>query len=169
MLEIILYVVLPLCIVLSVVLFLVESRKKAQKEAKKAAIVHRISTQKQQFKLNINRLAQHKIMSQRGKDSIYKIANNYFVFQKIDDKTVLYFETVLRQVITAMPTPEQAALNLDVVQGHVSLFIQLLPSAPKAYNESFYQHLLPALLAEFVDNQQKNADEAATHPMAQVS
>jgi len=169
MLEIILYVVLPLCIILLVVFFLVESRKKEQKKAKKVAIIQRISKQKQQFKIDVNRLVQHKIMSQRGKEAIYRIANNYFVFQKINDETVIYFEQLLKQVMAAMPTPEEAMVNVDKVQGQMSLFIQLLPSTPKAYNEGFYRNLLPALLAEFVDNQEKNTADANAQPLAKVS
>jgi len=167
MLETIAYLVIPVFMTLVVIYFWVEARRKKEKEDKKQAIALQISTMKDDFKQQINQLVIDKVLSKRGRDSIYRIANNYFVFQPVNDDNIYYCEQVLDRVAKALPHVNLEGTNLERAQGIASIFVQALPSSSNGFSTHFYRQRLPELIAQLVTYQAgENEEELVAHPMA---
>jgi len=152
MLEVIAYFVIPVLVILAVAYFYIEMQKKKVKEEKKKAIILRIATMKNNFKADVKRLVEQQTLTVRGLDSVYRIANNFFVFQPVTLQSIGYCEQLLKNVISAMPTYDPDSINFDLVQEQVSLFVRSLPPAASGYNAAFYRKELPELIKQLVDS-----------------
>jgi hypothetical protein len=169
MLEIILYFAVPVLLTLIVAYFWTEAQRKKQKEQKKQAIVLQISTMKENFKLAINQLVADRVLSKRGQESIYRIANNFFVFQPVNEDNIYYCEQVLERVVKALPQVNLEASNLERAQGVASIFVQALPASASGFTAHFYRHRLPELIAQLVTYENFSNDaEPIPHPMANI-
>ncbi len=154
MLEVIAYFVIPVLVILVVAYFYVEAQKRKVIEENKKAIVLRVATIKDNFKADVKRLVEQEILTIRGQESVYRIANNFFVFQPVTIKSIEHCERLLKNVISAMPTGGPDSINFDLVQEQVSLFVRSLPAAASGHNAAFYRNELPELIKQLVDSQE---------------
>jgi|GEM_PF-3568811 len=159
MLKIIAYVVLALFLALVAVYFWVEAQRKKEKELKQQAIAFKMSTMKDQFKQDLNQMVENQLLSKAGSDSIYRIANNFFVFQAVSDDSIFYCEQILRQVSDALPELNREKSNLELAQEVTSLFVESLPTEASGYNAHFYRMRLPELITLLITHQEQ-ADDA---------
>ena len=152
MLEVIAYFAIPVLVILVVAYFYVETQKRKVIEKKKKAIVLRVATMKDNFKADVKRLVEQQILTTREQESVYRIANNFFVFQPVTIKSIDYCEQLLKNVISAMPTCGPDSINFNFVQEQVNLFVRSLPDAASGHNVAFYRNELPELIKQLVDS-----------------
>ena len=152
MLEIITYGV-PLILVslVGAYLYVEAQRKKAIEESKKAVII-RVASVKDKFKAELKRFVEQEILTIKQHESLYRIANNFFVFQPITDKSIEFCEYSLNNVISAIPNNGPESLHFDRIQEQIKLFIRALPVQPNDYNGKFYRKDLPKLIKRLVDS-----------------
>jgi hypothetical protein len=173
MLEVVAYFVIPVLVILVIAYFYVEAQKKKVIEENKKAIVLRIATMKYNFKADLKRLVEQEILTIREQESVYRIANNFFVFQPVTVVNIEHCEQLLKNVISAMPTGGPDSINFDLVQEQVSLFVRSLPAAARGHNAAFYRNELPELIKQLVDSQEnmyetenENSNEESQGPVS---
>jgi hypothetical protein len=154
MLKIIVFFLILVLVILFVVYFYVETQRKKVKEENKKAITLRVTTMKNNFKVDVNRLVKQEILMKTAHEPIYRIANNFFVFQSVAIKNVDYCEQLLKNVINAMPNGDIDSINFDFAQEQISLFVRSLPAAASGYNITFYYNELPKLIKQLADSQE---------------
>ena len=150
------------------VYFWVEAQRKKEKEEKQQAIALQISTMKDNFKKDLNQMVSDQLLSKAGSDSIYRIANNFFVFQPISDDNIFYCEQILCRVRDALPMLNGEANNLEQAQEFTSLFVQSLPTDAGGYNAHFYRMRLPELISQLTTYQEQAGEtKSQTLPQAE--
>lgn len=154
MLEIIAYLAITLLIGLVAAYFYVEAQKRKIQEAHRKAILSRISILKNRFKNNLKGLVEKEILTVREHDAIYRIANNFFVFQPAIINTVDYCEQLLENVINAIPMESVDNIHLDLIQKQVNIFARALPVATSDYKADFYRNTLPNLTQQLANSQE---------------
>lgn len=154
MLEVFGYFLLPVLIIVTVAYFYVQAQKKKAIKAKKRAILLRVTTIKNRFKIDLKRLAEQGVLTEKGQGAIYRIANNFFVFQSISDKSIAYCERLLNNIISSMTTTDPDSVNSYLVQEEVNLFIRSLPATTAGFNATFYRNELPELIKQLVNSQE---------------
>ncbi|MFT6984357.1 MAG: hypothetical protein ACJAT7_000144 [Psychromonas sp.] len=173
MLEVIAYFVIPFLVILVIAYFYVEAQRRKVEEEKKRAIFLRIATMKANFKAELKRLVEQERLTIREQESIYRIANNFFVFQPVTIKSISYCEQLLNNVISAMPTGGPDSINFDLIQEQVSSFVHSLPAAARDHNPAFYRNKLPELIKQLIDSQEyiyetenENSNEESLAPVS---
>ena len=153
MLEVFMYVVILALVILVVFYFYVEAQRKKAIIANKKAISLRVTRMKSNFKADLKKLVEQEVVTISEHNSLYQIANNFFVFQKITPNSISYCEQQLKSVISAMLIKE-VNNNYELIQEQVSLFVSSLPKVASGYNTGFYQTELPALINQLIDAQE---------------
>ncbi|WP_028865950.1 hypothetical protein [Psychromonas aquimarina] len=154
MLEIIAYFVIPVLVILIVAYFYVETQRRKVEEENKKAVILRVAAMKDNFKADMKRLVEQEILTIREQELVYRIANNFFVFQPVTVNSLDYCEQLLKNVINAMPTDGPDSINFELVQGQVSLFVRSLPASASGHNAAFYRNELPELIKQLADSQE---------------
>ncbi|GLS91186.1 hypothetical protein GCM10007916_22550 [Psychromonas marina] len=156
MLKVISYFVIALLVLLVILYFYIETQKKRAIEENKKAILLRVASMKDNYKLNLKRLVEQQTLSIAEYESLYRIANNFFVFQKVTPQSIAYGEQLLESVINAMPIGGPDTANFETVHQQVTLFIKTLPTAVGDYNSTFYNNVLPELVKNLVAFQENS-------------
>lgn len=150
MLEAIAYFVVPVFVILAVSYFVVEAQRKKVREQKKKEIIRRVSTIKNSFRSKMKPLVADKVLSPTGQEAVYRIANNFFVFQPVTIENISYCEQLLDRIVDSMPILNSTGSNLEWAQQRVSLFVRSLPKAASGYSTIFYQRQLPQLIDQLI-------------------
>ncbi|WP_019613785.1 hypothetical protein [Psychromonas ossibalaenae] len=154
MLEVIVYFVIPVLVILIVAYFYVETKKRKIIEEHKKAVVLRVATIKNNFKTDLKRLVEQEVLTVNEHNAVFRIANNFFVFQPVTTKNLNYCEQLLNTIIGAMPTGGPDSINYDLGKEQVSLFVRSLPYASGDHNAAFYRRELPELIKQLIDSQE---------------
>lgn len=153
MLEVIAYFVIPAVVALVILYLYVETqRKKIIKENKKA-VFFRVTNIKDNFKGALKKLVEQQLLTIKGHNTIYQIANNFFVFQSVTNANIAYCEELLNSVIAAMPSVTAESEQFYSAQEQVRIFTASLPVAANGYNANFYRNELPELIKKLTDSQ----------------
>ena len=168
MLQLIAYFVIPVFMILVITYFTIESQRKKDRELKKLQVITRVTSMKSNYKSAVLALVQQQMLTKQGQESVYRIANNFFVFQAVTVENVERCELLLESVINAMPLLSTNKDNLDFAQGAVSLFVRALPTTSSGYSVNFYQQLLPELVLQLQQQQQEEAQQPESiNPVSQ--
>lgn len=151
MLEVITYG-LPLILIslIGAYLYVEAQRKKVIEEQKNATIIG-VASVKDKFRAELKRFVEQEILTIKEHEALYRIANNFFIFQPISDKSIEFCEYSLNNVISAITNNGPESLHFDRIQEQISLFIRALPIQPNNYNSNFYRKELPNLIQQLVD------------------
>lgn len=153
MLEVIAYFVLPAVVALVILYIYVEIQRKKIITENKKAVFFRVTKIKDNFKAALKKLVEQQLLTIEGHNAIYKIANNFFVFQSVTNANIAYCEQLLNGVIAAMPITPSDSDHFDTAQEQVRLFAVSLPVAANGYNANFYRTVLPELIQKLIDSQ----------------
>lgn len=154
MLEVIAYLAITLLIGLVIAYFYIETQKRKIQEAQRKAILSRISILKNRFKNNLKQLVEKEILTIREHDAIFRLANNFFVFQPAIVNTVDYYEQILDNVINAIPMESIDDVHLELIQKQVNIFARALPVTSSDYKADFYRNTLPELTQQLANSQE---------------
>jgi len=88
MLEAIGYAGVFILFALSVISGNAEVQRKRIKEEKRKAVILRLTSIKDNFKYKLKRFVELEILNEKQYESVYRIANNFFVFQPITGQNV---------------------------------------------------------------------------------
>jgi hypothetical protein len=155
MLGAVLYFVIPALVILVVAYFYIEVQKTKIQEDNKKALTLRVVRIKDNFRADLKRLAEQQILTLTGLSAVYRVANNFFVFQPVTENNLVYCEHLLKSVVCAIPAADPDKYNFDFLQEQVNLFIRALPVAASGYNASFYREKLPQLIKQLVESLEK--------------
>ncbi len=151
MLEVIAYIAISLLVILAGISVYIETQRKKAIEIKKKAIILRLSKVKSNFKGSINHLVKQDVLTIKQHESIFRIANNFFIFQAISANTIEFFEHSLNNVISALSKSGPESIHYERVQEQISLFVLKLPTAATGFNSHFYSKTLPKVVQQLVD------------------
>ncbi len=165
MLEVIAYFVVPVFAILVFAYFSVEANRKKERELKKQQIISRVATMKDNYKRAVLTLVEQKMLTRCGQESVYRIANNFFVFQPVSIENIEYAEQLFDSIIEAMPVLNEDHKNLDFAQGIISLFVRTLPTSSAGHTAAFYQQQLPEYVAQLAQSN-TSKDASFCHPMS---
>lgn len=173
MLDVIAYVALPILVLLFGAYIYVEAQKRKAIKAKKRAIVVRIASIKHAFKTEMTRLVEQHILTVKQHESVYRIANNFFIFQPVTEKSIALFEHSLNNVIGAIPDVAPETMHFERLQEQIALFASSLPTTANGFNGNFYRLDLPKLINCLVNAKEKinkaETDLSNEQPLSSVS
>lgn len=152
------YVVLLILVGLVVFLLYIEAKRKKAIEENKKAITRLVGVIKEKFKAKLNGLVEDDIISVEQHNMLYRVANNFFVFQPMKPNSVKFCEFTLNNIIGALQHSAAEKLNVEAVNEQVTLFVQLLPRHANEYSARFYRVKLPALINHLVTVKQNIVD-----------
>ena len=168
MFEVIAYFFILVFMVLVVAYFMVEAQRKKDRELKKQQIITRVTVMKDNYKQAVLSLVQQRLLNKRGQESVYRIANNFFVFQAVTIENIERCETLLESVIAAMPEVYEQGDNVDYAQGIISLFVRGLPTTSAGHSINFYQQQLPSLITQLKGHLDLN-DASLIHQISETA
>jgi len=151
MLEVIAYVVPTILIILVGAYFYVETQRRKAIEKKKRAIISRVSTIKNNFKAELKGLVEQKILTIKQHEALYRLANNFFIFQPVSTQSIEFCEYSLNNVIGVIPNTSPESHYYDRVQEKLNEFVAALPVAANSFNSNFYRKDLPLLIKQLVN------------------
>jgi hypothetical protein len=154
MLEVIAYFVPLVLIALVGAYVYIETQKRKAIEVKKKAVIVYVATIKDKFKTKIIQLVEQEILTIKQHQSIYRIANNFFIFQPVTSKSIEFCEHTLNNVISAIPNGGADTPHFVLLQEKISLFVMALPVVANGYNASFYRNELPLLIKGLVESKE---------------
>lgn len=138
--------------------FYVESKRKREIEENKKAISRIVSTIKDKFKSQLNELVEDQTITVEQHNTLYRLANNFFIFQPIKKSSIEFCEFTFNNIIGALQHTAADKLNIEAVSEQVRIFIRLLPHQTSAFNAKFYRVQLPNLIDQFIAAKQDLAD-----------
>lgn len=148
MLSSIAAITIPLLLLMFVTFFVFEHNRKKRLAQHKLALNGLISDLKQSYKLDVTTLSEEGQLSNSQREKLYMIANNFFVYQAINEESVGLFEISLKKLSHSFSSGisyiEQGG-EVEDVQERVELFISNLPTHARGFNGSFYQGSLTAI------------------------
>ena len=148
MLSSIAIIVIPLFLLTCAVFFIFDNNRKKQLAEQKQALNARISDSKNSYKVDVETFCEEARLSKTVRDKLYTIANNYFIYQSINEDSVANFELAtkkLSQSYASLLHHFNEHDDLDTVQERVELFVDNLPTQPRSFNVGFYQNSLTTL------------------------
>ena len=146
MLEVFAYIVPTVLVTLIGAYLYVEAQKRKAIKAKKRAIINHVSALKSNFKLALDGHVEQHLLSIKQHQAIYRIANNFFIFQPVTSKSIEFCEFSLNNVISAMPSGGPESIHFESIQEQINVFVRALPVAPNGYNSNFYRNDLPLFI-----------------------
>lgn len=158
MLEVIAYFVIPAVVALVILYLYVETQRKKMIQDNKKAVFFRVTKIKDNFKGDLKKLVEQQVLTIKGHNAIYRIANNFFVFQPVTNGSIAYCEQLLNSVISAMPREKPGSEKFYAAQEQVRIFAASLPTSANGYNTNFYRKELPALINKLTDSQENLLD-----------
>ncbi|MCG7530885.1 hypothetical protein MHM98_05880 [Psychrobium sp. MM17-31] len=189
MLSSIAAITIPLLLLLFITFFIFDNNRKKRIAEAKQALNSRVSDSKNSYKIDVERFCDETSLPKVVRDKLYTVANNFFVYQSINEDNVAVFE-----IATSKLSKSFADLlhhfneydDLETVHERIELFVDNLPTQPRGYNAGFYQnslttlnHLLmipeEALVDKDEDSEQPSDDKAlndevvAPEPIAEES
>ncbi|MCP4321956.1 MAG: hypothetical protein GY951_07080 [Psychromonas sp.] len=151
MLEVIVYVVPTILISLVGIYLYVETKRRKAIDAKKRAIISRVTGVKDNFKGELKGLVEQNILTIKQHEAIYRLANNFFIFQPVSSQSIEFCEYSLNNVISVIPKTTAENINYDRIQELINVFVRALPVLPNGYNANFYRKDLPLLIKQLVN------------------
>jgi hypothetical protein len=154
---------IPLLLLMFLVFFVFEHNRKKKITARKQALNELVNDLKHRYKLDVETLCEETKLSSSVRDKLYIIANNFFVYQSINEDSVMLFETSLKKLshsYNVLITHFQANDDMELVQERVKLFVDELPSQPRGFNVNFFQSNL-MLLNRLLDIQEDEVIETS--------
>lgn len=155
---IIVALLIVLLLLITFYLFHANQRKKLEFNTKKT-LSAQVDKLKLRLKNDISVMVASKCMSQKQGDTLYRVANYYFVYQSMTSENVGNYSQLLGDLLSIikenifpelMSEQEVSKSTQDIV----GRFIHSLPARPEGFVPSFYRNDLPILL--------KNLQEALT-------
>ena len=151
MLEAIGYAGVFILFALSVISGNAEVQRKRIKEEKRKAVILRLTSIKDNFKYKLKRFVELEILNEKQYESVYRIANNFFVFQPITGQNVEFYLAELSRVIIALSKNGVSSTFSERVQDQINLFISQLPVDSIDFSATFYNKTLPLLITQLID------------------
>lgn len=148
MLSSIAAITIPLLLLLFVAFFIFDNNRKKRIAEAKQLLNTRVSDSKNSYKIDVERFCEEASLPKAVRDKLYTIANNFFVYQSINEDNVAVFE-----IATGKLSKSYADLlhhfneydDLETVHERIELFVDNLPTQPRGYNAGFYQNSLTTL------------------------
>lgn len=148
MLSSIAAITIPLLLLLFVAFFIFDNNRKKRIAEAKQLLNTRVSDSKNSYKIDVERFCEEASLPKTVRDKLYTIANNFFVYQSINEDNVAVFE-----IATGKLSKSYANLlhhfneydDLETVHERIELFVDNLPTQPRGYNAGFYQNSLTTL------------------------
>jgi len=166
MLSSIAAITIPLLLLMFIVFFLFEHNRKKKMAEKKQAFNELINDFKHRYKLDVETLCEEVKLAKPIRDKLYMIANNFFVYQPINEDNIGLFEVSLKkmsQSYNALLAHYQTHDDVELAQERIDIFVESLPSYSRGYNSNFYQSELMLLnqLLEITEeeHESKNDDD----------
>lgn len=148
MLSSIAAITIPLLLLMFIAFFIFEHNRKKRIAEHKVALNGLISDLKQSYKLDVTTLSDEGQLSNSHREKLYMIANNFFIYQAINEENVALFELSLKNLSqsynSALAYITQGG-NVEEVLERIELFIENLPSHNRGFNANFYQSSLTAI------------------------
>lgn len=142
------YVIVAMLLVLVGLLYY--SRLKTEREStnKKSDLKNQVKQLQSSFQESTKTLLIQQMITPAEKDKIYAIANNYFVFQPVNDDNLTHMESLLVQ-FSGIISQEMFAgeAMVDAFKLRLKAFAERLPAEPRGFSRSFYRDQLPGMLA----------------------
>ena len=142
------YVIVAMLLVLVGLLYY--SRLKTEREStnKKSDLKAQVKELQSSFQESAKTLLIQQMITPAEKDKIYAIANNYFVFQPVNDDNLTHMESLLVQ-FSGIISQEMFAgeAMVDAFKQRLKAFAERLPGDARGYSRSFYREQLPGMLA----------------------
>lgn len=151
MLEVIAYLSVGTLVSLVAAYLYVEAQRRKAIIKKKKAIFMCVSKIKSNFQVELNKLVERGMLTTLQHKSLYRLANNFFVFQSVTTKSIELCEHSLNNVVSAMPKCSTESVHFERVQQQVKVFVHKLPKAANGFNANFYRNELPNLVKQLVD------------------
>lgn len=139
---------IPLLLLMFLVFFLFEHNRKKKIVVRKQVLTETVNDVKHGYKLDVETLCEQAKLSSSVRDKLYIIANNFFVYQSINEDSVMLFEISLKrlsQSYNVLLTHFQTNDDMELVQERINLFVESLPSQPRGFNVDFFQSNLGLL------------------------
>jgi hypothetical protein len=139
---------IPLLLLMFLVFFLFEHNRKKKIVVRKQVLTETVNDVKHRYKLDVETLCEEVKLSSLVRDKLYIIANNFFVYQSINEDSVMLFEISLKkltQSYSLLLTHFQTNDDMELVQERINLFVESLPSQPRGFNVDFFQSNLMLL------------------------
>jgi len=171
MLSSIAAITIPLLLLMFIVFFLFEHNRKKKIAQKKLAFNETINDFKLNYKLDVETLCEEVKLKNSTRDKLYIVANNFFVYQPINEDNIGLFEVSLKklsQSYNALLTHFRIHDDVELAQERIELFVESLPSQSRGYNNNFYQSELMLLnqlleIPEQDEEELTNIDEASSN------
>lgn len=154
---------IPLLLLMFLVFFLFEHNRKKKIVAFKQALTESVNDLKHSYKLDVETLCEEVQLSSTVRDRLYIIANNFFVYQSINEESVELFEISLKKLskhYNVLLAHFRANDDLPLIQERINLFVEKLPSQPRGFNVNFFQSNL-VLLNHLLDIPEDETVEAS--------
>lgn len=173
-------------LVIGLVSFAMISKQKAAKalEDKKAGMSNQISDIKGDLKSTLDRLTEKELLDKNQKHKLYSLANNYFVYQPINESSIVHLSGLVNQLVQMISLPESHVdegiepQRLSMFTNITTNFAKELPMETREYNSNFYHEELPRLLFDLSDlldtaviidvNEVESEPEATVEPEQKV-
>jgi len=158
---------------LAMIFFIFESRQKKIIAQKKITLNLMIDDSKHRYKLDVENLCEELFLSRVHRDKLYLIANNWFVYQSINEEHVDSLTITLKRLslhygaLVAYFTENNE--NIDFVQERVNNFVNNLPKGSNGFNADFYTSKIEQLSKLLEIPHQENTDINQELPFAQSS
>lgn len=150
MLSVIGYILLVVVIALVAAYFYVESQRKKAIQAQKRAISLRVSKIKNRYKDELLAFVEQELITIPQHEVLYRIANNFFIFQPINDKSIEYCEFTLNNIIGAFLNITPSTPNYEELKEQITIFVSKLPMQSREFNPNFYRSKLPSLTEQLI-------------------
>lgn len=131
-------------------LYIEAQRKKAIAEQKRA-ISLRVTKLKSTYKQTLLGFVEEQIITIPQHDVLYRIANNFFIFQPINDQSINNCEFTLNNITGALYNIKPSMPHYPEIQEQVTAFVAQLPLQARDFNPNFYKVTLPKLVNKFVE------------------
>ena len=142
------------------------AKQKKQKAlaAQRARFNEQVREIQSTFKIKLDSLLELEVIEKKEKQRIYTIANNFFVFQPVNELNLKQLNQLLDNFMTTLGADIGSELEqfeesrLKAAKPLLITFAMDLPLSARDYNPEFYNDKLPRLIFEFaeaVDNRLK--------------
>ncbi len=147
--------------------YILDKRKKEQllREVR-AQQANRIAMCREQYRLALTEFAQQEYITDEGAKVLFALANNFFVFQGVNDDNLVKLENFTNELVEAVCFVIGEDKTVALSEAHKAIlqsFIDKLPETAKECNQDFFDNLLPALLKELYEAEPPAEPEPGYH------
>lgn len=148
MLSTIAAITIPILLMLFVAFFVFENNRKKRLAELKQQLNNQVNDAKLSYKIDIETFCEETRLPNVVRDRLYVIANNFFVYQSINEENVAIFELSIKKLSQSFSNLLKyfnSSEDLETVHERIELFLENLPTQPRGYNAVFYQTSLTTL------------------------